>query len=162
MTNYESVKQHLTVGSISTSSRHSSKASWSYCNMMSWNCCWRYIYLSNRRYFNSQALTCYNNSLTTTCDLDTLKRLVVGHSHLTCCCWLKATSRPAGLIYWHVWYHTSTHAHLNDRHFIVRQLYKDSYWLFRCVLTTLIYSLHIVLYTVNYILIVKLRSDNFY
>ena len=52
--------------------------------------------------------------------------------------------------------------HLNDRHFIVRQLYKDSYWLFRCVLTTLIYSLHTVLYIVNYILIVKLRSDNFY
>ena len=57
---------------------------------------------------------------------------------------------------------TNKNAHFNDRHFIVRQLYKDSCWLLSCVFTTLIDWLHIAFYFVNYILIVKLRSDNFY
>jgi len=54
-------------------------------------------------------------------------------------------------IYFFQWQEViNKNAHLNGRHFIVRQLYKDSYWLLICVLTTLIDWLHIFFYFVNY------------
>ena len=53
-------------------------------------------------------------------------------------------------------------AHLNDRHFIVRQHYKDSYWL---IVNLRSYNFNWLIAYRFFILltiIVKLRSDNFY